>query len=657
MSVCQSMVNLKALTGNRWKFATVALIVALVIVSFVALYKPQVGASAQPNFLNVSIDGPSKLSPQQVGAYTASVNNSYSGKLEYVWSVSPSDNKTVLVSNGDKCNLTFVVATEEPYMLSVTAIDLVVGNQGTKDMIVRDPFAQPNLYLGVYGMPYNYKVESDGLGNYHAVNGQTGQITSSSTSASTVFQSTVQSNTLVYVAAGNYGFPGAIGFEITGVQNYTLTGSTGAVLTATYGSKEELIKVTNSTHILIDKLSFQGQGQQGAVDEGTDAITAYAYTGLVVDITVSNSVFNNFGGDAYVSLFGVVGQRIINNYFSNCFGDAVNIGGGGGSPGSSDAIVSGNILKTGAKEGIHISTGSSGSIVSGNTISGFVSGIGFYDSSNNNVYGNKISGSTYGILDHYGTNENNTISYNQISGADYGIEMGYHPNSIQIQGNRVDDFFTGITVFGAANNVMVQNNELNSSRVGVGYGIYLPSITSGTITGNKVSIPIYVSGGLTYGIAVTGGPTGGQIIGHALVSGNTLTGGRYGVYMDAYNITVIGNKYIDCTTGTGYTPAYSGGEGGYVADNDGDLSGWYIGSPSNPANETYTVNTYPFKVNILINSPGSVSRIDYNDTLGNIKSITGSSLLIAGEWIPLDSGWGVVFTYSSQPSWYWERPK
>ena len=101
---------------------SVLLIALLTLSTFLALSHFEGGVSAQPDFLNVAVNGPLKLGVNEVGVYSATVNNSFSGNLEYSWSITPVDNKTVIISDGPSCNLTFVKATEDAYIISVTCL-------------------------------------------------------------------------------------------------------------------------------------------------------------------------------------------------------------------------------------------------------------------------------------------------------------------------------------------------------------------------------------------------------------------------------------------------------------------------------------------------------------------------------------------------------
>ena len=142
------------------------------------------------------MSGPAKIGVNSPTIYTASIDNSYSNKLNYTWSITPKDNKTVLSPIGETCNLTFVEATTEAYSLNCQAFDLVIGNQGSGSLAVYDPYTSPNLFLGVYGASYSYLVETDGLGWYRAIDGKTGTAKYSSPNASYTINSAIENLTL-----------------------------------------------------------------------------------------------------------------------------------------------------------------------------------------------------------------------------------------------------------------------------------------------------------------------------------------------------------------------------------------------------------------------------------------------------------------------------
>lgn len=179
---------------NRAKVVIVCLVVAvLVLSSFIGLYHIGTEVSAQSNFLNVKVVGSPELGVNSTKTFSVLVNNSYSGKLSYDWSIFPNDNKIVLLllDDGSQCNLTFVEATNNIYRLSCSVININVGNQGVGWIDVHDPYTSPTLYLGVYGALYSYLIQTDGLGWYRAVRGSNGQISYVSTSFGDVSTSAI----------------------------------------------------------------------------------------------------------------------------------------------------------------------------------------------------------------------------------------------------------------------------------------------------------------------------------------------------------------------------------------------------------------------------------------------------------------------------------
>lgn len=164
-----------------WKIAAISLVMILLTVVVVG---GLMFTSASSNTLNVSLNGPHKLGVNEPGTYTATVDNA-NGALRYDWSIYP-ETKISLTPNGETCTLVFTEATEEPYVLSVQAVD-ANGNFGSTALTVYDPYASSSLYLSSTNSPYKYKVESDGSGWYRAVDGVTGQELCQSTNASYVY--------------------------------------------------------------------------------------------------------------------------------------------------------------------------------------------------------------------------------------------------------------------------------------------------------------------------------------------------------------------------------------------------------------------------------------------------------------------------------------
>ena len=174
----------------RWKILAIALIAIFAVSTGILAYRvsntPSSTVSAQtPDFLNVQISGAKTLGVGEIGTYVASVNNSASNNLSYSWSVTPSGNYTVLASDGSTCNLTFVSATTEPCMLSMSVKDNVVGNLGYASIQVYDPYTEPNINVNNVA-DYSYMIETDGLGWYQAINGTDSSICWTSSNWSTL---------------------------------------------------------------------------------------------------------------------------------------------------------------------------------------------------------------------------------------------------------------------------------------------------------------------------------------------------------------------------------------------------------------------------------------------------------------------------------------
>lgn len=166
--------------SNGWKILSIGLIVTLVCSCFVLIgFLNFNGVSAEPNFIDVLIDGPKKLGVNENGTYTAYVESETSGNLDFTWSVSPQDNKTVLSFDGAVAKFKFVVATEEPYLLSVQVEDVTRKNFGSAAYTVYDPFTSSNLYLTGSDAVFSYMVESDNLGWYRVKSGDTGAVVGS----------------------------------------------------------------------------------------------------------------------------------------------------------------------------------------------------------------------------------------------------------------------------------------------------------------------------------------------------------------------------------------------------------------------------------------------------------------------------------------------
>jgi parallel beta-helix repeat protein len=152
--------------------------------------------------------------------------------------------------------------------------------------------------------------------------------------------------------------------------------------------------------------------------------------GIIIDGGKNNITSNTFAGKGYGICFRGGDNNIIigNNIY--CEKDGIN---GGGI--SNDNIIIGNNITSNNGSGIiisgHIYFPCNNNLIKGNTIKSKNSGISLSSSVYNNVSGNTISNTKYGIFIEgwYGPCSNNTIMGNRILNNNYGIYIDPHSKS------------------------------------------------------------------------------------------------------------------------------------------------------------------------------------------------------------------------------------
>ena len=492
---------------GRWRFATfVLLAVVLVGAIFITLYNPIVEISAKPNFLNVSINGPSKLSPQTPGQYTASVNNSFSGKLSYEWIISPSDNKTVLVSFGEKCNLTFTEATGEPYVLSVTVKDLTIGNLGYASITVHDPYTQSNLYIGAYGASYSYLIESDGLGWYQAVNGQTGQIQYSSTNNSYVLNSAFANGGKIVIS----GDMGVLSNYIRVFSNTEINGINGATLTQA-ANLDFIFKGASPSNVQITGINFTAVTSGRSVEAIGIDLGVLGGSGAT-NIKISDSIFQNFvyttGTPSGIrgTYYGLIVETSV---FRNIAGTSnaypIYISG------SKNVTVNGNNFFNGY-DGNHIYFYK---VVDFRITNNNLDGV---NAAASLIEGLCIAGSTKGVIDA------NTITNNGVAGI-------YIHSKVAPEGES-----GAITV---SNNIIT-----NSLRAGTGRGIEITSDAGDTTSASLITLI-----GNTINNTLTGimsGILNQNETNDATITGNSIANNNYAIALyNGHKTTLIGNTFVN----------------------------------------------------------------------------------------------------------------
>jgi hypothetical protein len=479
--------------SSGWKFLSIILIACLIGGCFVGLYvfsQPSLNVSAQPNFIEVSVEGPKKLSVNETGVYHAVIGSVVSGNLIFNWTVNPQDNKILLVSNGAFCNLTFTQATEEPYLLSVQVTDKGSDSFGSGVLTIYDPFTSSNLYLNSLIVPYSYIVESDGRGWTRLLNGSDGQVISSSTNASYIFDTAMNLMNVgdsLCIKAGDYAISNDIavpsGVYITGVGE-------GSRLYLPDNQPEgwathRIFFVDGVRNVTIENLCIDGNYRN-------NPSTTY---GALIDIYSSSgvNVYHNFivNGRVFgVSITAVVANctdiRIIGNTVRDCKWNGVSVTDWNDpSLCSYNNIICNNVISGSCDYGISIFADAGGkrpfgNIVSNNVIDcapvGSERGLGFSNTYwgvrieagvGNKVLYNSIVNCLSGVCDSdaQGFCSNNAFIGNTIwmNGPGYtyaGITSVGIQNLIKdniIFGGYVD-WSNGIVVFG--NNSLVESNEI-----------------------------------------------------------------------------------------------------------------------------------------------------------------------------------------------------
>jgi len=186
---------------------------------------------------------------------------------------------------------------------------------------------------------------------------------------------------------------------------------------------------------------------------------------------------------------------------------------------SNKNTVKGNTVSSNAGNGIDLER-STGCTVSGNTVSGNSTannthGIFLNTCNDNYVQNNDVGTCDYGIAMRY--SQNNTVTSNNAHDNDRGIFVAYQCTKNTISGNKAtSSSITGIVVTLAANNIVVENNEVSSN---LGTGISLDNTT-----GDRVSKNIITQNGR--GI-FSGALSSGNIISENTLDRNTGDGMRF----------------------------------------------------------------------------------------------------------------------------------
>lgn len=304
----------------------VLLATSLVLVTL-AFDDSALNVSAKQSFLDVSIDGETKLGVDEPGVYTASVTGG-SGDYSFSWNITPTDN-TLLEPVRGSCTLTFTEATEDPYILSVKVTDRATGSIGSTVKVVYDPYTSPDVHLAVNGAPYSYLIETDGNGWYRAINGTDGSIPFESVNASYVINSALSTG-VVQLNRGTYNIDssllidtsnsGIIG-EQKGAVTLNWTGTTGGYMVKIDGEscllnnivKNLELRTNNITNgVLVNFARHFTLTELNIIAEGTNDYSAFVMDALTGNVAwgIINHIHVDKMGEV-IQTYGVNASRVV----------------------------------------------------------------------------------------------------------------------------------------------------------------------------------------------------------------------------------------------------------------------------------------------------------------------------------------------------------
>lgn len=679
--------GLKSKFGKHERLISLTVISILALSLFVVLYNPDGGVvSANVDSYVVSVSGPSKLFCGEVGEFVANVNSSCLDGLNYVWSISPCDGKTLLVSDGAFCNLTFTVATGDYYVLNCTVNDKWSGS-----IVVQDPYNQPDLYLGVYGQVYTYMVQSDGAGWYQAIDGVTGQVLLSSTDASyveemalgnsssgNVWLNEVSHDLSLSIPVGVAVVESVDGLERTFINSADRV--TGIIIISTDGTycfaqdsaKRYLANLISTNSTVTIQVSMNIENDVLAM-EGTYVVSGlqifYAPTNLSCSLLVpSNTYFHGENREKTVikwadaqSTANVLGAW-------QCYNSTV-----------SDLTIDGNVAgntylgKDGGQAGFYCRWAKS---VAENLIFKNCPAEGLYMGSQDGSVTNNIWAYNCGLIGvHLSSSDRSTLTNVYCDGC------GVTNNSTgvafdDVHNCKIDNIhaingYKGISMQGGDNYVSDDyNNNVGSlySANNTYYGMQIGSISStfdslfsyGDAGSYQGAIRFYGLYRSTINYVEIRNPTGGTGIALNYVNDtvfqylsviDTQTPVLITTTLAAYagaNNTVLGGDFSHAGGIGYYLPSQCIVFQNVVGINN---KGFSITTPSMPLSEVSYQNQNPFTVKIFITDVGTVTSLNVTDVFGASQVI--NTTLFAGQELTLNSQCKIAITYSVAPSWKW----
>ncbi|MDT8781949.1 MAG: right-handed parallel beta-helix repeat-containing protein [Candidatus Bathyarchaeota archaeon] len=522
-----------------------------------------------------------KLGVNESEIFTASALNG-TGPYSFSWEINPSANLTLEVNNetlqledklmveSESLTLCYHEATEDFVTITLFGTDKDGLTGQTAPFIVADPYTSPGYYFDASTSTISYIIQTDGLGWYRAINGETGAVEYSSTNAVEVVtqaEATLTSGGHIHFGNGTFPSPTAMLVPTNDYITYSGEGIGQTIIqqTATYSS---LLYVNNFDYVSFYDMTIDGNGyvsstaqlaylrgghnlrlERVELDVGSTTVSASCLllngvSDYVYDVWIEECYFHNAGRFGIFALTpsvnNVYNVFISNNRISN--GMTAEVGGYGGiyvSAGNGKFTITNNILIQNGEYGI-AALGTVGNIVSDNY----------------------IELSYYGV---YANGDYNIVSNNKITNVHTGLHSystsgGFTGNSFT--GNIIDDCTTGIDLRGTSGDYATLNtfsaNVINAT-VGIYSGLYT---RENIFIGNTIKA---VENGITVAWIQQ------SIIGNTIEFDTAGNGSYRGIYLatnQAHDNLVEGNKIRTVTNGGYHICSASGALRNYILNND-----------------------------------------------------------------------------------------
>jgi nitrous oxidase accessory protein len=255
-----------------------------------------------------------------------------------------------------------------------------------------------------------------------------------------------------------------------------------AVEAASAGDTIQVAHGTYLEHVAIDKsLKIIGENPQTTIVDGTANGTVFTIENTASQVGITRFTIRNAGSNygidserdtATNDVHNITNNIITTSMFGICFTD------------SSQNIVYNNTLINNPQAGISLSSCSQDNIT-GNTITYSYYGITGSSSINNNITGNTITQTSYAI--YLSSCTGNSIRRNTLSGTDSGI-LSTSDSSSFIDHNTITDGAYGIYLYNSVGGSIYYNTLTNSSTC---LRIYRTAVTNTNynVNNNKITAP------------------------------------------------------------------------------------------------------------------------------------------------------------------------